>query len=206
MSEDAGRGGGGGGGPPPPPPPPPDRTPSPEILLGEVARGSSEAFERLYPMIAGPVYGLALRILRDPGLAQDASQEVLVDVWRLAPRFDRSRGSAMTWVLTMAHHRSVDRVRREGSHTARLARAAAVAEPDHDVVVAHLERDWDAAVVRRAMGSLTTVQREAIELAFYRGYTHTEVSSALEIPLGTAKTRIRDGLIRLRDAMGVEST
>ena len=190
-----------------PPAPVDDRTPSPEVLLGEVARGSSEAFERLYPMIAGPVYGLALRILRDPGLAQDASQEVLVDVWRLAARFDRSRGSAMTWVLTMAHHRSVDRVRREGSHTARALRAAVVAqEPDHDVVVAQLEREWDAAVVRRAMGSLTAIQREAIELAYYHGYTHHEVSTALEIPLGTAKTRIRDGLIRLRDAMGMEST
>lgn len=150
------------------------------------------------------MYGLALRVLRNPDLAQDVSQEVLVDVWRLAPRYDRSRGSAMTWVLTMAHRRSVDRVRREQSQVTRAVHAAAVAEPDHDVVVTQLERSWDAAIVRRALASLTALQREAIELAYFHGYTHVEVSTVLDIPLGTAKTRIRDGLIRLRDATGVE--
>jgi RNA polymerase sigma-70 factor (ECF subfamily) len=174
-----------------------------EALLAEVARGSSVAFEELYPLIAGPIYGLALRVLRNPGLAEDVSQDVLVDVWRLAPRFDRSRGSAMTWILTIAHRRSVDRVRREQSQVDRTARVAAEREQDHDVVVGELERTWDAAVVRRALTTLTGLQREAIELAFYQGYTHDQVSAVLDVPLGTAKTRIRDGLIRLRDAMGV---
>jgi RNA polymerase sigma-70 factor (ECF subfamily) len=177
---------------------------TPESLLADVARGSTAAFEQLYPIIAGPVYGLALRVLRSPTFAEDVSQEVLVDLWRLAPRFDRTKGSAMTWILTMAHRRSVDRVRREESQTERAARAALATDPEHDVVVAELERSWEAAVVRRALGSLTALQREAIELAYYRGYTHQQVSTVLNIPLGTAKTRIRDGLIRLRDALEVQ--
>ncbi|MCG2803404.1 MAG: ECF RNA polymerase sigma factor SigK [Cellulomonas sp.] len=184
---------------------PPGPGPSPEALLAEVAKGSGEAFERLYPLLAGAVYSLALRVVRDPGLAQDVSQEVLVDVWRQAPRFDRSRGSAMTWVLTMTHRRAVDRVRRETSQTERMARDADHrSTPEHDVVVAEVERTWEAAAVRRALATLTTLQREAIELAYYHGYTHQQVSTVLEIPLGTAKTRIRDGLIRLRDTMGVD--
>lgn len=182
---------------------PASTTVTPETLLAEVARGSNVAFEALYPLIAGPVYGLALRVLRNPGLAEDVSQDVLVDVWRFAPRFDRSRGSAMTWILTITHRRSVDLVRREQSQVDRTVRVAAEPEPEHDVVVAELERAWDAALVRRALTTLTGLQREAIELAFYQGYTHDQVSAVLDVPLGTAKTRIRDGLIRLRDAMGV---
>ena len=112
----------------------------------------------------------------------------------------------MAWILTMAHRRSVDRVRREQSQADRTVRAAAVAEPpDHDVVVTKLEGSWDAALVRRALDSLTAVQRQAIDLAYYQGYTYHQVGTVLGIPPGTAKTRIRDGLIRLRDAMGVES-
>ena len=180
--------------------------PSAESLLRQVALGSSTAFEHLYPLIAGAVYGLALRVVRNPQHAQDVAQEVLVDVWRLAPRFDPARGSAMAWILTMAHRRSVDRVRREQSQLDRTVRAAAIAEPpDHDVVVTELEGAWDAALVRRALDSLTAVQRQAIDLAYYQGYTYHQVGTVLGIPPGTAKTRIRDGLIRLRDAMGVES-
>ncbi|HEY0119892.1 MAG TPA: ECF RNA polymerase sigma factor SigK [Cellulomonas sp.] len=179
-------------------------TPTADSLLAQVARGDAAAFERLYPLVAGPVYGLALRVVRNAALAEEVSQEVLVDVWRQAPRFDRSRGSAMAWVLTMAHRRSVDRVRREVSQSDRAARFAALASDDRDVVVDQVERSWDAAQVRHAMGRLTAAQREAIELAFFSGYTHQEVAGVLGVPLGTAKTRIRDGLIRLRDALGVE--
>ena len=177
----------------------------PEDLLAEVARGSEDAFELLYARIAGPVFGLALRIVRDRDMAQDVAQEVLGEIWRLAARFDPDRGTAMGWVLTMAHRRSVDRVRREEVRTATLTKEAATwVDTDRDVVVDTLEREWDAALVRRALATLTPMQREAIELAFYRGFTHQQVSAALEVPLGTAKTRIRDGLIRLRDAVGVE--
>ena len=178
---------------------------APEDLLAEVARGSEAAFEELYARIAGPVFGMALRIVRDHGLAQDVAQEVLSEVWRLAARFDPARGTAMGWILTMAHRRAVDRVRREEVRSATLRKeAASWVTTDHDDVVAQLERQWDAALVRRALGTLTLAQREAIELAYYRGYTHQQVSTVLDIPLGTAKTRIRDGLIRLRDAVGVE--
>lgn len=188
--------------------PGPARRTSPEALMAAVARGSTAAFEELYPVVAPPAYGLALRVVRDPGLAQDVTQEVLIDVWRLAPRFDPTRGSVLTWVLTMAHRRSVDRVRREQSQAdraERAARSASVTHPDQDVVVGDLERTWDAALVRRGLQTLTGLQRQAIELAYFSGYTHTEVASVLGIPLGTAKTRIRDGLIRLRDALGVET-
>jgi len=177
---------------------------SPDALLTLVALGDADAFERLYPVLARAVYGLALRVVRNPSLAEEVSQEVLVEVWRFAPRYDRRRGSAMAWVMTIAHRRAVDRVRREQSQVDRTLRAA---EPptDHDVVSAAMERSWDTARVRRALAALTVAQREAIELAFFAGYTHQQVSGALGIPLGTAKTRIRDGLIRLRDALGVES-
>jgi RNA polymerase sigma-70 factor (ECF subfamily) len=180
-------------------------TPAADTLLGQVARGDAAAFERLYPLVAGSVYGLALRIVRNPALAEEVSQEVLVDVWRQAPRFDRTRGSAMAWVLTMAHRRAVDRVRREESQ-ARATRAAAqtATEDEADVVVDEVERTWEATRVHHALARLTEVQREAIELAFFSGYTHQEVAGVLGVPLGTAKTRIRDGLIRLRDALGVD--
>ena len=114
----------------------------------------------------------------------------------------------MAWVLTMTHRRAIDRVRREESQVRRVEAAGALPdEADDDVAVQvtdRAERAWDAARVRHALARLTDVQREAIELAFFSGYTHQEVAGALGVPLGTAKTRIRDGLIRLRDALGVE--
>lgn len=179
--------------------------PHADDLLVAVGRGDEAAFDALYPRVAGSVYGLARRILRDPDLAQDVAQETLVEVWRQAPRFDPALGSAMGWVMTIAHRRAVDRVRREQTQSGLAARSRAVHEtPLADEVTHAVERSIDAARVRRALAELSQAQREAIELAYWRGLTHREVSAALDVPLGTAKTRIRDGLIRLRDALRVE--
>jgi RNA polymerase sigma-70 factor (ECF subfamily) len=176
-----------------------------ETLVAAIARGDAEAFDALYGRVAGAVFGVALRVVRDPDLAQDVAQEALVEVWRQAARFDASRGNATSWLLMITHRRAVDRVRREETQSGLATRAAAVHEVPHaDEVPAAAERTLDAARVRRAMTGLSPVQREAIELAYWRGYTHQEVSAVLAVPLGTAKTRIRDGLIRLRDALSVE--
>jgi len=178
-------------------------------LLTQVGRGSAPAFERLYDQISGTVYGVALRVVRDPHLAEDIAQEALVEVWRQAPRYRPDAGSARSWILTIAHRRAVDRVRSEQAHADRLRNHGApdathgeeAGEPDQ--VVDFLYAEWEASRVRAGLAALTALQREAIELAYYQGYTHREVSEALNIPLGTAKARLRDGLIKLRDVWEV---
>ncbi len=177
---------------------------TPEELLARVARGDRVAFDRLYDRFAGAVFGLVKRVLRDPAQSEEVTQEVLVDIWRTAPSFDSTRGSAATWVMTLAHRRAVDRVR---SAQAATNRDTLVAVRDHqpayDVVAETVERRLEQEQVGRAMKELTDLQREAVGLAFYGGYTHLQVAELLEVPLGTVKTRIRDGLIRLRDNLGV---
>ena len=179
----------------------------PAATLGELltlaGRGSSTAFEKVYDHVAGAVYGVALRVVRDPELARDVAQEALVEVWRLAPRYRPDAGSAKAWILTIAHRRAVDAVRSEQALRERsLALGAAVVgetggEPDAVVDVQYAA--WAAARVRSGLAGLTSLQREALELAYYKGYTHVEVAEALGVPLGTAKARLRDGLIKLRD-------
>lgn len=175
------------------------------LLLLDVGRGSVPAFERLYDAVAGSVFGIALRVVRDPDLAEDVAQEALADVWRLAPRYRPDAGSARSWILTIAHRRAVDRVRSEQADKARLERepAPASGSEEPDVVVDVMYAQWEAARVRAAFAALTPLQRGALELAFYKGYTHREVAQALEVPLGTAKARLRDGLIKMRDALEV---
>jgi RNA polymerase sigma-70 factor, ECF subfamily len=173
-------------------------------LLLLTARGDEEAFRNLYDTIAGSVFGVIRRVVRDPAQSEEVAQEVMVEVWRLASRFDPQRGSGKTWILTMAHRRAVDRVRSAQSAVNRdAAYGIANHEPDHDHVSSDVENELEKRQVRNAMTKLTPVQRAAVELAFYKGYTHTEVAKTLDIPLGTAKTRLRDGLIHLRDALGV---
>lgn len=175
-------------------------------LLLLTARGDESAFRQLYDQVAGAVFGLVRRILRDPAQSEEVAQEVLVEVWRLAARFDPERGSGKTWILTMAHRRAVDRVRSAQASTNRdEAFGVRNHEPDHDCVSAEVESRLERHQVRRAMEELTPIQRSAVELAYYKGYTHTEVAHTLDIPLGTAKTRLRDGIIHLRDALGVTS-
>ena len=190
---------------------PPFRTPGPaqrdaglDTLLGQVAQGDTAAFERLYDEVAGPVYGLAVRILRDSAQAEEIAQEVLIQVWRKAAAFDPSRGGAMTWIMTLAHHRTVDRVRSEQASAAREDQAGRREIPAAADGVAELVLDrLDRQRVRDCLGSLTGAQRESITLAYYDGYTYREVAARIGLPLGTVKSRIRDGLIRLRDCLGV---
>ncbi len=171
-------------------------------LLVRVGRGDEAAFEAVYGRVSGMVFGLARSVLRDAAQAEEVTQEVLVEVWRTASRFDQRRGSGTAWVMTLAHRRAVDRVR---SHQAAMAREQRVAQPDisFDVVAETVEAHLDAERVRRCLGSLTDKQQESITLAYYRGRTYREVARLLDVPVGTVKTRMRDGLIRLRDCLEV---
>lgn len=174
--------------------------------LVAAGQGSAEAFEGVYTTMLNQVYRLAVRVVRDPGMAEDIAQEALVEAWRKAPTFDPGRGSAKSWVLTIAHRRAVDRVRREQRQRQQMEAEAAVAEreatpAEQDAVVDRDYAEFQSARVRTAVATLSDKQRDAVELAFYQGQTHVEVSEKLGIPLGTAKTRIRDALSKLRDVL-----
>jgi len=172
-------------------------------LVGLVARGDEAAFSELYRRASSFVFGVALRVTRDSVLAQDVLQETFLQVWREAHRFDPVRGSARSWMLTIAHRRAVDRVRHEQtSHVRETAWALRSLDRDHDSVAEIVELRAEHRRVRTALESLSQLQREAVELAYVRGMTHTEVADELGIPLGTAKTRIRDGLLKLRESIG----
>jgi RNA polymerase sigma-70 factor (ECF subfamily) len=171
-------------------------------LLTRVARGDHAAFEVVYDQFAGPVYGVARKVLRDPAQSEEVAQEVLLEVWRSASRFDATRGSAAAWVMTIAHRRAVDRVRSENASVAREQKLSPGPVSGDDVAQL-VEMALDRQRVRRCMGSLTSLQAESIKLAYYGGYTYPQVAELLGVALGTVKTRIRDGLIRMRDCMEV---
>jgi len=174
-----------------------------DLLLG-VARGSTADFEVLYEQVSASVFGLVRRVLRDPAQAEEVTQEVLVEVWRSAARFEPERGSAATWIHTMAHRRAVDRVRSaQASHDREERLARQDHAPTFDVVAETVETRLEQEQVRRCLDHLTDLQRESVTLAYYSGYTYREVADLLAVPLGTVKTRMRDGLIRLRDCLGV---
>jgi RNA polymerase sigma-70 factor, ECF subfamily len=169
-----------------------------------VARGDQAAFTALYDSLAGIVHGVIRRVLRDPSQSEEVTQEVFVEVWRTATRFDPDRGGARTWVLTMAHRRAIDRVRSEQASRDRTERVGRNEQHrDYDEVAEKVEIRLEHQQVREALSTLTDLQREAVELAYFKGYTYREVADLLDTPLGTIKTRMRDGLIRLRDALGV---
>jgi RNA polymerase sigma-70 factor (ECF subfamily) len=170
-------------------------------LMARIAAGDEVAFAGLYDALAPAVYGVVLRVVRDTAQSEEVVQEVFVELWRQATRFDVARGDVRTWATTIAHRRAVDRVRSEQSRRDRHLRAASVAAgvPDgpSDIVIDALDRDR----ARQALTSLSEVQRQALELAYFDGLTHLEISNQLGVALGTVKTRIRDGLLRIRALM-----
>ncbi|MCS0634857.1 sigma-70 family RNA polymerase sigma factor [Streptomyces sp. LP05-1] len=177
----------------------------PEVMA-RVADGDQDAFTTVYDAVSGPVFGLVLKVLRDPAQSEEVAQEVLVEVWRTAARYRPELGSVTTWVMTMAHRRAVDRVRSEQAAAERERRTARRSHtPAYDQVSEEVTVRLESEQVRRCLRTLTELQRQAVTLAYYRGYTYREVAAALSAPLGTVKTRLRDGLIRLRDCMGVSA-
>ncbi|MFD8230543.1 sigma-70 family RNA polymerase sigma factor [Streptomyces sp. NPDC059696] len=182
----------------------PARKPDLEELVSRVALGDEDAFASVYDAVAGSVLGVARAVLRDQAQSEEVAQEVLVEVWRTAPRYRPDRGTAVNWILTLAHRRAVDRVRSVEAAAARDHKAALLDRtPEFDEVTEQVEARLEREQVRRCLRTLTDIQRQAVTLAYYRGLTYSQVADALTLPLGTAKTRLRDGLIRLRDCLGV---
>jgi RNA polymerase sigma-70 factor, ECF subfamily len=173
-------------------------------LMQRVARGDEAAFAQLYDLLIGPVFGLVRRIVRDPAQSEEVVQEVMVELWRSAAKYAPERGSATTWAMTLAHRRAVDRVR---SAQAAADRDDMVGRRDagrpFDEVAEQVTTRLEQEQVRRCLNTLTDLQRESVVLAYYGGRTYREVGELLDTPLGTIKTRLRDGLIRLRDCLGV---
>lgn len=179
---------------------------SPDDLLVRVASGDQQAFSELYDLLAGRVLGLVTRLLKDRAQSEEVTQEIFLEVWQNATRFDRERGSASSWVLTMAHRRAVDRVRAAQAARDRDTRVGIRDfETDFDSVTESVEIRIEHERVTRALSRLTEFQRQAVTMAYYGGYSHSEMAGILGIPIGTVKTRLRDGMIRLRDELGVTS-
>jgi RNA polymerase sigma-70 factor, ECF subfamily len=170
--------------------------------LERMARGEHEALGELYDRHGRLIYSLALRVVRDSGDAEDVVQEVLAQIWKQAARFDLTRGNVVAWLVTLTRTRSIDLIRRRRARPELMSRLERVEQrdeaPGQDVQV-----EWQvrAREIRQALDSLPTLQRVALELAFYEGLTHAEIADQLEVPLGTVKTRIRQGLLKLRDRL-----
>nr|MBP1191759.1 RNA polymerase sigma-70 factor (ECF subfamily) [Frigoribacterium sp. PvP032] len=182
------------------------RASTPDELLVKVAQADRVAFAELYDQTAPRVMGLIKRLLKDHSQSEEVTQEVFLEIWQNAARFDTTRGSASSWMLTMAHRRAVDRVRASQAGRDRdLKIGVRDLEPGYDSVTESVEIRIEHERVERALGRLTELQSQAVRLAYYGGYSHSEVAAMLGVPIGTVKTRLRDGMIRLRDEMGVAS-
>lgn len=173
-------------------------------LIAEVANGDANAFGVLYDRTSSRVYGMVLRVLRDPGYSEETTQEVYIQAWRTADSFDPARGSAVSWLLTLAHRRAVDRVRSEQASANRhaLYETTNIAA-DFDQVSEEVTRRLEHRSVLDCLGTLTDTQRESVTLAYYGSHTYREVAAQLGVPVPTVKSRIRDGLLRLRGCLGV---
>lgn len=175
-------------------------------LLGKVAEGDQSAFAALYDQTASRVLGLVRRLLKDYAQSEEVTQEIFLEVWQNSKRYDPSKGSAVTWILTMAHRRAVDRIRASQSTRDRDTKIGIRdLEREYDSVSESVEISVEHERVGKALSRLTELQRQAVTLAYYGGYSHSEVAQMLSVPIGTVKTRLRDGMIRLRDELGVAS-
>ncbi|WP_307858079.1 ECF RNA polymerase sigma factor SigK [Cellulomonas fulva] len=187
---------------------PPVRAPdrAADALVQDVARGDQGAFARLYDLLGSAVFGVCLRVLRDPDHAAEVAQEVWLEVWRGAARFDEQLGTARTWTLTTAHRRAVDRVRSVQAQRDRDQHDLDLqpARP-FDEVAESVETSLERVRVQHCLETLTDTQRRAVELAYYGGRTYREVADELGAALPTVKSRIRDGLLRLRTCLGVSA-
>jgi len=179
---------------------------SKEELLSRVARGDQAAFGELYDQVAPRVLGLVKRLLIDHSQSEEVTQEIFLEIWQTASRYEASRGGALTWIMTMAHRRAVDRIRASQAGRNRDTKIGIRdLEVEYDHVAETVEVRIEHERVEKAMTRLTELQRQAVSLAYFGGYSHSEVADMLHVPLGTVKTRLRDGMIRLRDEMGVAS-
>ena len=171
-------------------------------LLNAVGRGDRDAFDQLYRQMLGPVSGLIQRVVRDPSLTEEVAQDAMTQIWCTADRFDQAKGTPQAWIMTIAHHQAIDRVRAERAARERETRyAAACTHIAYDEVAETVEARLEAQRVRQCMHDLTDLQRESVTLAYYDGYTYPQVARLLDSPLGTVKTRMRDGLARLRELL-----
>ena len=175
-----------------------------DALLHRVARRDADAFAALYDHTRTRVYGLVTRVLRDSGYSEETTQEVYLEVWRTADAYDSAKGSALSWLMTMAHRRAIDRVRAEQSGAQRESRyGASTLDRPRDVVAESAIAADERRRVVECLDGLTDIQRQCIEMAYYGGLTYTEVSQRLSANLSTIKSRMRDALRGLRNCLGV---
>ena len=175
-----------------------------DALLRQVARRDTDAFAALYDRTKSRVYGLVTRVLRDAGYSEETTQEIYLEVWRTAAAYDSAKGSALSWLMTMAHRRAIDRVRSEQATGQRESRyGAATVERSGDLVADSAIAADERRRVAECLDSLTDVQRQCIDLAYYGGLTYAEVSQRLSANLSTIKSRMRDALRGLRGCLGV---
>jgi RNA polymerase sigma-70 factor, ECF subfamily len=179
-----------------------------DALLRQVARGDSDAFAAVYDLTKSRVYGLVVRVLRDAGYSEETTQEIYLEVWRTASEYNSARGSALAWLLTIAHRRAVDRVRSEQAGSRRestygAANVDPASGPRGDIVADSAIAGDERRRVVACLDALTDAQRQCIELAYYHGLTYAEVSQRLAANLSTIKSRIRDALRGLRNCLDV---
>ena len=173
-------------------------------LLSRIAGGDQAAFAEFYQLTSRRVFGMARRVLIDPELSEDTTQEVFLQVWQNAGKFNPEAGSPLSWLMTISHRRAVDKVRSSQSSTDREARYGASSQDiDHDSVSDEVGSRLEAEAVVRCLATLTDTQQESVRLAYYGGLTYREVAEKLNAAVPTIKSRIRDGLIRLKTCLGV---